>query len=771
MTSCTTWERLLIKSELADLVSGLDAVIGILTKGMINSRYGVKLQCWATRLYNHVVQSGPELSTRMRAAKDYFTRCRTNAIRGKFRDWGASPHFPFQSRDEPVTRRTILHQVSRVSRALREADRETIERSLAEHEALALSVYETPDFLKASFARFLRHRFGGAVEGRVGAVGSSSSYLSTKAMGGAPNEIRETVREFSNRRVTHIELEQLVRAASDLIPEGIKLINTAYLRSCYELKRGRQNRKLPRIFLISGALFPHDKSYELSIFDWETKKTHLLSILACWSSINMAELPKCRQVAVVERGFKVRVATPLESCFRYLLGVVNSGLLESLEKMPQVVSSLHGRPAEELDWTLGRRYGLVFSADLKSATDHFPHDLMEVAANVLSEGWPPIWASLLKRGVGPHRMTSADGKREITTRRGILMGSPVSWPLLSMYSAWLHSLSGSDGWYAVCGDDYIGCHSFATYRRYLKYRSMTGAIGSPGKDILGNQSVGVFAEELVTVGRCRWLPTVSVRAVLADPKSGKPPWSQGPEVASALDVLDWTPSEKGRLCVRLHKLTYRRLRQSGIEPIGPRWVGCAGFPGVPPHNILVRARRMISQTTDRVITWITQLESAWSETCLSSHLCEWVNEEFEKFSIEFSTTVNLTEGKDWGPIRDVLSSRLSQLSWSDFLESADESRGIRLTLGRVSRILRGVAQDVERRGRWLPSDSPVERGDMITARLEEIEPRCRHIRFSSVGVKYILHVSDVERPPLRKRPMTGPGSPFWGTRKRARLTR
>jgi len=772
MTSRTAWERLLIRSELSDLVTGLDAVLGILLKGIRDTKYASRLMRWAAQLYNWVLAAGPALGTRMRAAKEYFTRCRANAINGKFGDWGGSPRFPFRGRDETVVKRTILHQVSRVSRSLREADKETIERSLKEHFELAQTAFETPVDLKASFRNFLRFRFGGEIEGSLGAVGASSSYLSTKSAGGSPDEIRETVNSFRNRLVTNIELERLTRVAFEILPPGIKILNTAYLKSCYD-QEGWWNRRgeCPRIFLVGGALLPHDKSYELSIFDWETKKTHLMSVLACWEQIVCEDLPKCRQVAVVERGFKVRVATPLESHFRYLLGVINSGLLECLEKMPQVVSSLHGRPAEKLDWSMGRRYQLVFSADLKSATDYFPQDLMMVAAETLSEGWPPKWAALLKRAVGPHLMTSADGKREITTCRGILMGSPVSWPLLSMYSAWLHSLSGSDGWFAVCGDDYIGCHNYASYRRYLKQRARTGAIGSPGKDLLGCQSMGVFAEELVSVGRCRWIPTVSVRAVLADPKSGKPAWSQGPEVAAALDVLNWTPAEKGRLCGRLHKSAYRRLRQVGIDPIGPRWGGCAGFPGNPPHNVLLRARRMVSQNTDLVVKWITELETAWSETRISARLSDFVREEFERNSLEFLTTIHSTREGDWGPIRDVLSSRLSQLSWSDFLDNPGESRAVPLTLGRVSRKIRGVVLDIERRGRWLPADAPVDRGDGINTRLEEIEPRCRFVPSYGLGVRFTLRGPDVERPPLRKRPVSGLGSPNWGARNRVKLSR
>jgi hypothetical protein len=768
MTSRSSWKRLLAKSELPDLVKGLNSVITILTIGQ-ETKYANKLCLWARRVYEHVMCSGLSVGSRMRASKEYFTFCRCKAISGRFGDWGERPQFPFRAKESTAEKRRILHQVSRTSRALREADIEVVNESLKTHVELATQRFETPKELRESFASFCGARFGGAMEGILGPVGPSSSFLARKSQDGAPGEIRDITNNFRRKEVSLIELDGLVRSVGSLIGTEFKIVNTDYIRSL-----DNEGRCSGSGFLWKGRvealLFPYDKSYECDLIDWDDQRDILFSLMGCWHAIDMNQLPKCRQVAVVERGWKVRVATPLEAPFRYLLGVINSSLLDSLERVPEVVNSLHGRPAEKLDWSNGRRTNLVFSADLKSATDYFPQDLMIDAAKELSEGWPSLWADLFVRAVGPHKLYSPGRDECVTTSRGILMGSPVSWPLLSMYSAWLHSESKSDGWFAVCGDDYIGCHTYGTYHRYKRYRTMTGAVGSPGKDILGTQSVGVFAEELVAVGRCRWIPTVSVRAVLADPKSGKPSWSQGPEVSASLDVLKWTSIQKGRVCGILHKDTYRRLRQARIEPTGPRWLGCAGFPGIPSQTVLLRGRRMVSQSKECVIKWVTDLEMAWSEVAASPSLRARVQQDFYEAG-EYLLYCPTDVVGGFGPLRDVVSSRIGQLSWIYYLSGVTKVRSKKLSLGQLHFAISKVCREIEFRGRWVPPTEKIVRGEGICQRLQELEPFCRPIPFRQFRIKVVLRAKSRDIGPLSKRPPTGPGSPSWGApRKRARLT-
>lgn len=762
-----SWVRLKQEGshELLDLVRGLNACIEILVEGR-NTKWKRKLELWAVRLISHC-KSFPNLATRMRAAKEYFALCRFHAVTGKRRNRGPVPLPPMPPGCSRSEMRRILHQISRTSRSLREPDKATCDQSLRDHWDLTSESFVTDPDLVGRLRRFVRFRFGGAATGTTSGVAPSASFSKTLEAGGAPDEIKEITDAFRDREVSVFELSELARSLPSFITSEVERVyDKGYLRP--RLLRGRGTGLLPKVTL-SEVLFPYDKSSELSEEDWEAKREILFSLAASWEQVSsrMHDLPRARQVVIKERGWKTRVATPLEAPFRYLLGIVNSALLSKLEEVPQVVSALHGRPAEKLDWSMGRRTNLVFSADLKSATDYFPQDLLLAAADEISLNWPVELRDMFLRGVGPHLLSSPSGEEKVTSR-GILMGSPVAWPMLSIVSAWLHSESGSDGWYSVCGDDYIGCHTYETYRRYLRIRERIGAVGSPGKDILGRESVGVFAEELISVGRCRWIPTVSVRAVLADPKSGKADWSQGPEVSAALEPLRWSSETEGRVCAQLHKRAYQKLRSAGVEPVGPRWTGSAGFPGVAPHSVLVRARRIVSQSQKQVVKWITQLEMAWSTSGGCSLLADAVTDDISR-NEEFFTIPTTQLGKR-GPLCDLVSSRMAQLSWP-FLLAGSLRREKRVGLGGLGRRIRGICSEIEHAGRWINPRERIVNPDGIRARLQEMEPLATLIPFTGISVKVDFPATRPESPPRpvgRKR--TGPGSPEWGVRKKAKLS-
>jgi len=510
---------------------------------------------------------------------------------------------------------------------------------------------------------------------------------------------------------------------------------------------------------VGDHLFPYDKASELSAEDWEAKREILFSLAASWSSIDFSELPKCRQVPIRERGFKTRVATPLEAPFRYLLGVVNSGLLSVLESMPEVTNALHGRPAEKLDWTRGKRRNLVLSADLKAATDHFPQDLMLDGVDELSSQWPTEIRQLALRAVGPHVLLSFNKEEEVTTSRGILMGSPVSWPLLSIYSAWLHSESGSDGWFGVCGDDYIGCHTRSSLAKYNSIRLKTGAVPSPGKDMVAPQFVGVFAEDLVTVARGRVHNTVSVRAVLGDSKPDQPSWAQGPEIAQALSYLKLSPTIAGRVCRSLHKTTYQQLSRASIDPCAPRWCGGAGFPGIPTQSSYVCARRMVSQSPKLVITWVTEFEAAWSLTGTSRDITDAVREDIERHTD--SQWNDGTPGR-WGPLRDVVASRMATLSWPFYLAGAAKLEP-RVSFSSVRKKIGNVKAAIATRGYWVSADEPIRSGEALGAMLNNLEPRSKPIRFSSIALRVILVGPFVDPLFVRKRKLDAVGGPEWGS--------
>jgi hypothetical protein len=705
------------------------------------------------------------IKEQMSSTKSYFARCREFAVTSEDKGWGDLPPVPSVPGHSRVQRRKLLHQISRVSRSLRTATAEVVSDSLKEHWALAQEPFETPGYLRTSWKRFLRRHYGADVVASFTGVGPAASFLRRKHEGGASEEIREITDTFRAKELTLLELKELALSLPSFIRDMVtKVIDLSVLEPKVRVhKKARLEGWLPR-YRVDTVFFLYDRESGLSLEDWEAARENLFSLAACWNSIDLSGLPCCRQVAVNERGFKVRVATPLEAPFRYLLSVINVALLQKLEEDPKTVSALHGCPAEKLDWSEGRRGNIVFSADLRTATDHFPQDLMSDAADVLSENWPDELRALFFRAVGPHKLFSSQGDEFVATERGILMGSPVSWPLLSMYSSWLHSESGSIGWYAVCGDDYVGCHTYETHSRYLAIRTMTGAIGSPGKDILGTCSTGVFAEELITVGRCRWIPTVSVRAVLGDSKQGLPAWFQGPEVSEALRRLDLTRAAESRICARLHKLPIAQLRRSGIDPFAPRWIGGAGFPGIPDHSSLVRARRMMSQSRELITNWVTNYEAVWTTSCSSSLLISAVAEDiFRNEEYQWDSG----RAGEWGPLRDVVSSRLGNLSWPYYLAGA-ATRELRISLRSVSRRILSVTEEITSRGYWVPSLERISRGERLVEALEALEPLAKPIPFTPILRHIKLNGTSVERFLVRKH-STGPGSPDWGPRKRARL--
>jgi hypothetical protein len=764
MTSRSALSSLGAKLGLPDLALGLDACIEILGLGKETKTVGT-FRRWAMALIRYVSEA-PDVIMQMSRAKSYFACCREAAIRGKVVGGWKGPPVPTVFGQDAAARRVLLHQVSRVSRTLRTATAPVVLDSLKEHLRRAQTPFETPLDIRERFRLFVRSRFGSTVEGSFSGVGQASSFASKASEGGAPDEIREITNRFRERKVSLLEVEEICRRLPSFIKGLVTEVAGPIIgrsNACWKRKRRGTLAKWPA----DTIFFPFDKKSGLSLMDWEAAREQLFALTACWLEIDMDTLPSCRQVSILERGFKVRIATPLEAPFRFLLGFINSGLLAVLEGVPQVVSALHGCPAEKLDWSEGRRYNLVFSADLKSATDLLPMDLMRDAAEVLSENWCEGSRRLLMRAVGPHTLHPAKGLGEpVTTSRGILMGSPVSWPLLSIYSAFLHSESGSDGWYAVCGDDYLGCHTYATYRRYLAIRDATGAEGSPGKDILGTRSVGCFAEELITLGRKRWIPTVSVRAVLGDPKSGVPAWTQGPQVTEALARLRLPDTDTARISAKLHATSISILRRNGIDPSGPRWCGGAGFPGFPTQQTLTRARRMTSQSQKQVTKWIACYEGAWSFSSGSEQLANDVAEDIHR-NREYQRETDVPG--DWGPMRDIVLSRMSTLSWVYFLAGAVK-RELRVSIRSVKQRLTSVNEAIAQAGYWLPSDIKVVSGSGIIRRLNELEPMGRPIPFSSL-IRSIELPGSSSSSYVTGKKRTGPGTPSWGApRKRPKLS-
>jgi len=272
---------------------------------------------------------------------------------------------------------------------------------------------------------------------------------------------------------------------------------------------------------LDECAFLYDRQSELSLEDFELVRERLFSIAASWEAIGWDEIPRCRQVVVPERGEKYRIVTPIEGPTAYLGSMINSVLLATLRCHPDLRSSLDEGDPEVLEcpgavWSPG---SLTRSLDLKSASDLLPRDLMDAGIQgfVEGSGLPECWTRILRRLSGDHDMMCSDGEVR-RTKRGLLMGSPIAWPFLSLYIAWVHQQSGSGGAHAVVGDDYVGAHSQETNARMDRVFHRTGALFSAGKDYLTTSRFGVLCEELIDLSTRRRWPSLSIRLCVAMPR-------------------------------------------------------------------------------------------------------------------------------------------------------------------------------------------------------------------------------------------------------------
>jgi len=150
-----------------------------------------------------------------------------------------------------------------------------------------------------------------------------------------------------------------------------------------------------------------------------------------------------RPVTIPERGQKTRLAS-MSPAMSVVLGQRINGLLLRLLKKSRVHNySLRGEEgvphgieagaklfAYEDDFTLT-------SADLSAASDYIPHDVALATWNgicdALGDRIPPLYHTIGASLLGP---MSWDGGGEkgmaFTSKRGILMGLPLTWPILSI---------------------------------------------------------------------------------------------------------------------------------------------------------------------------------------------------------------------------------------------------------------------------------------------------------------------------------------------------
>jgi hypothetical protein len=451
----------------------------------------------------------------------------------------------------------------------------------------------------------------GHIQGKP-ALSIRSCYESSRKEGGGLAEIRRIVDAYLLQEVTYEQaiLENgseipfcgLFRTFQRFTSEGLSTI---------QLLGGKCQRSV----CMFGYSKAYAEDYSLTLDGWERERELQFAVAACMQVVNVdwAPLPVTR-VVIKERGSKGRIVTKAPAAHQFLGSLWNSVLLQLLARDPILGVSLRQeheveRLVEESKRAdvLVRAYrkgitGLTWrSADLTAASDNLPHDLLKAGLDgiLTSLGVPLDTLSARTATVFVLPLTM-EGR---LTCRGTPMGSPLAWPMLSLYNGWLHSRAWEGGraadrcllfsCAAVIGDDYAAILPQVVNERYTSILLRTGGTPSYGKDYASLDSV-MLGEELVLMDKDKTLSvakTHTIRTFVGSDEWSRthgPYWLNGP-VALAAQAKELVGKDLANF-LRVTKLMcakHIKLFESyRIPAFLPREWGGGGFPSATANRYM-----------------------------------------------------------------------------------------------------------------------------------------------------------------------------------------
>nr|UHR49916.1 MAG: RNA-dependent RNA polymerase [Sanya scirpophaga incertulas narnavirus 1] len=449
-----------------------------------------------------------------------------------------------------------------------------------------------------------------------------------------------------------VELRAWARAWSGAQARNLKeTITVSFSKSAAEAvsrAQGGQRRDLwlnarPDFEAIRAALFEDDAAFGITSEDdyigtyCEEDDLQIVTDAAIRAASNARRLPVARAAAIPELGGKIRVVTACEAVEVVAGDAARKAVWPLLENEPRI--DLSGRRTiddtaqrfvdEVARSVVGARSTEFYSADLTAATDLMPHTLIYALWDGVMEGLgvspdDPLFKSG-RRLLGPVRVSYPDlqedpevGPPVITSRRGCMMGLPLSWFVLNVYNLALADL-------AVCrtigthtrvgiapvvvrGDDLAGAlrkEEADAYERMV--------LGTEGKPNVGksfrSQDAFILAErtflcELAMPDKCPSPraprgtasadPTISDRAPLA---------ARIPSIRRALGDVFETVQPRVTSLKMLTDIPIRHLLPEGPDPNAP-----------PPHvSIPVRCAAVLAEFEE------TPRYKCFCESVLSVH--------------------------------------------------------------------------------------------------------------------------------------------------------
>jgi hypothetical protein len=222
--------------------------------------------------------------------------------------------------------------------------------------------------------------------------------------------------------------------------------------------------------------------------------------------------PLHRVACITERGLKTRVVNVGPAWCQVLGHSVRKRLLKGLKATPGAYQPLVGAKDEDIFKLFeGCSAETLVSTDLTRATDLLPFDLVKAVVDGLEDSGKlsKMEIDILRTLTGPQDLIYPGSKEPVTSSRGILMGLPTSWCVLSLIhlywmdvakAAALASMKRSPRIrFAICGDDAllaIPATGAAAYQQIVKDCGGEPSKGKHYECTSGPVRRGVFLERL-----------------------------------------------------------------------------------------------------------------------------------------------------------------------------------------------------------------------------------------------------------------------------------
>jgi hypothetical protein len=245
---------------------------------------------------------------------------------------------------------------------------------------------------------------------------------------------------------------------------------------------------------------------------------------------------------------------------------------------------------------VGENYECL-SSDLTSASDLLPLDLIKAfVEGILDAHHRPDWfAVLFRRLTGPQELTWPNGET-MTTTRGILMGLPTTWFLLSLcHLFWVEEATaispGEKHSAAICGDDLEAFWSKMVIDRYHTVLNQCGGQISQGKHFVFPRT-GCFTEKCFAIkrsspsrrvprqrGGCEsllWFKAISLKGLVNPKDFEQPRWFN---LGTAVEGYSGPQRLRAdRVAKVLYPGARNWFQERGISH-APRWAGGSGLGG------------------------------------------------------------------------------------------------------------------------------------------------------------------------------------------------